>query len=43
MKRLGLADTFGESGPDDALLEKYGISVSQTADDIKAFVDSQAR
>lgn len=43
IKRLGLADTFGESGPNDALLEKYGISVSKTAEDIKTFVDSQAR
>jgi transketolase len=31
VKRLGLADTFGESGPNDALLEKYGISVAKTA------------
>lgn len=38
MKRLGLADSFGESGPDDALLEKYGLSVEKTADDIRAFV-----
>lgn len=37
MKRHGLADTFGESGPNDALLEKYGISVSRTADSIRAF------
>ncbi len=43
MKRLGLADTFGESGPNDALLEKYGISVSRTAEDIKSFVNSQTR
>jgi transketolase len=37
MKRHGLADTFGESGPNDALLEKYGISVTKTADSIREF------
>lgn len=37
MKRHGLADTFGESGPNDALLEKYGISVTRTADAIRDF------
>jgi transketolase len=38
VKRLGLADTFGESGPNDALLEKYGISVSKTAEAISGLV-----
>jgi transketolase len=27
MKRIGILDRFGESGPNDALLEKYGLSV----------------
>jgi len=27
MKRVGIQDRFGESGPNDALLEKYGLSV----------------
>jgi transketolase len=36
VKRHGLADTFGESGPDAALLDKYGISVEKTAAAIKA-------
>jgi transketolase len=26
MRRIGLQDTYGESGPNDALLEKYGLS-----------------
>ncbi len=43
MKRLGLADTFGESGPNDALLDKYGISISKTAEQIKAFMNKEAR
>lgn len=38
VKRHGLADTYGESGPDDALLEKYGISVEKTAAAIQAAV-----
>jgi transketolase len=28
MKRVGIQDRFGESGPNDALLEKYGLSVN---------------
>lgn len=27
MKRIGIQDRFGESGPNDALLEKYGLSI----------------
>lgn len=38
LKRLGLADTFGESGANDDLLEKYGISTQKTADAIRRFV-----
>ena len=38
LKRHGLADTFGESGPDQALLEKYGLSITRTADAIRAFL-----
>ena len=38
VKRLGLPDTFGESGPDDALLNKYGISAEKTAEAIRQFV-----
>jgi transketolase len=38
VKRIGLADVYGESGPDDALLEKYGISVEKTAESIRGLV-----
>jgi transketolase len=31
MRRHGIMDTFGESGPDDALLEKYRLSAGQVA------------
>lgn len=38
MKRLGLPDSFGESGPNDQLLDKYGLSVEKTANQIREFV-----
>ncbi len=38
VKRIGLADVYGESGPNDALLEKYGISVEKTAESIRGLV-----
>jgi transketolase len=31
IKRVGWQDTFGESGPDDALLEKYGLTAAHVA------------
>src|SRR5205823_4133839 len=31
IKRVGLQDTFAESGPDDALLEKYGLTAQHVA------------
>lgn len=43
MKRLGLADTFGESGDNDDLLEKYGISSEKTAEAIRQFVMARGR
>lgn len=42
MKRLGLPDSFGESGPNDQLLHKYGLSVDKTAEDIRTFVRTGA-
>ncbi len=42
MKRHGLQDTFGESGPDEALLEKYGISPSRVADAVREFLGSRS-
>jgi transketolase len=32
MRRVGLQDTFGESGPNDALLEKYGLTAGHVAE-----------
>ncbi len=31
MRRIGIRDTFGESGPNDALLEKYGLTACHVA------------
>jgi transketolase len=31
MRRVGLRDTFGESAPNDALLEKYGLTAMHVA------------
>jgi len=33
--RIGLPDGFGESGPDDELLDKYGLSAPRVAERIK--------
>lgn len=38
MKRIGLPDTFAESGPDDALLDKYGISSERVAEAVLSLV-----
>ncbi len=38
MKRHGLQDVFGESGPNDALLDKYGISAPHVAEAVRDFV-----
>jgi transketolase len=37
-KRHGLQDVFGESGPDGALLDKYGISATHVASAVREFV-----
>lgn len=41
VKRTGLADVFGESGPNDDLLEKYGISVAKITESIKSIVKAR--
>jgi len=42
VKRLGLADTFGESGPNDDLLDKYGISVDKTVQSVRELVQRRS-
>lgn len=38
VKRHGLQDVFGESGPNDALLDKYGIASDKVAEAIREFM-----
>jgi transketolase len=38
MLRIGVMDTFGESGPAKALIEKYGLDAKSIYEKVKAFV-----
>jgi transketolase len=38
VKRLGIRDCFGESGPNDQLLEKYRLSAAAVAHDVEALL-----
>ncbi len=40
VKRHGLQDVFGESGPDGALLEKYGLSATHIATAVKDLISA---
>lgn len=40
LRRIGIEDRFGESGPNDALLEHFGLSVARVADRVRALVAS---
>jgi len=39
MRRVGIRDTFGESAPNDALLEKYGLTAKHVADAAVALLE----
>jgi transketolase len=41
MRRIGWQDTYGESGPNDALLEKYGLSSRHVAETARAMAESK--
>jgi transketolase len=43
MTRVGIKDTFGESAPNDALLEKYGLTPAHIARAARRLIDSRAR
>jgi transketolase len=43
VKRLGIMDVYGESGPDDALLEKYRLSPAKVAADVAALLKSSKK
>ena len=36
MERVGMPDTFGESGSPEELLEKYGMSVKKIKESVKS-------
>lgn len=39
MRRVGLRDTFGESGPNEALLEKYGLTAAHVAEAVRQLLE----
>ncbi len=43
VKRLGIRDCYGESGPNEQLLDKYRLSAARVAEDIEDLVRDQAR
>lgn len=42
MKRIGLNDTFGESAPNEPLLEKYGLTPAHVADAARELLANRA-
>ena len=38
VKRLGLKDCFGESGPNETLLDKYRLSAARVAEDVEGLL-----
>ena len=43
LRRIGLEDTYGESGPNDALLERYGLSPARIVDRVRTWVEETDR
>lgn len=41
VKRLGIRDCFGESGPNEQLLDKYRLSAACVAEDVEALVSGR--
>ncbi len=42
MRMIGIRDTYGESGPNDALLEKYGMTASHIAEAAQSLLGTTA-
>lgn len=40
LRRIGLQDVFGESGPNDALLDRYGLSAARVAEQVRTMADA---
>ncbi|HET7055484.1 MAG TPA: transketolase C-terminal domain-containing protein, partial [Thermomicrobiales bacterium] len=43
MSRIGIRDVFGESAPNDALLEKHGLTAAKVAEAAIALMESTRR
>jgi transketolase len=43
VKRLGIQDRYGESGPNDQLLDKYRLSAARVAEDVEDLLRFQER
>jgi transketolase len=43
VKRLGIRDRFGESGPNEQLLDKYRLSAARVAEDVEDLLRVQGR
>jgi transketolase len=41
LRRIGTRDTYAESGPNDALLEKYGLTARHVADAARALLEAR--
>ena len=37
LRRIGIQDTYGESGPNDDLLERHGLSSARVADRVRSW------
>ncbi|HYH92889.1 MAG TPA: transketolase C-terminal domain-containing protein, partial [Candidatus Saccharimonadales bacterium] len=37
LRRIGLRDVFGESGPNEALLDHFGLSATRVAEQVRAW------
>jgi transketolase len=43
VKRLGIRDRYGESGPNERLLDKYRLSAARVAEDVEDLLRVQGR
>jgi transketolase len=41
LRRIGIRDVFGESGPNDALLDHFGLSATRVADQVRTLADER--
>jgi transketolase len=41
VRRIGIRDTYGESAPNDALLERFGLSAPRVAEQVEALLEER--